>query len=52
MLIGSHTGPLLVMLFGVGLLARAKEIVNKRPITIITDGAPNFHDAFTKSSIL
>lgn len=30
------------------LFARAKEIAGKRPNTMITDGAPNFHDAFNK----
>jgi len=30
------------------LLQRGKELTNKRPNTFITDGAPNFHDAFTK----
>lgn len=30
------------------LLQKGKELVNKRPNTFITDGAPNFHDAFNK----
>jgi putative transposase len=30
------------------LLENAKELVGKRPNTFITDGAPNFHDAFKK----
>ncbi len=30
------------------LLRNAKEITHKRPDTFITDGAPNFHDAFNK----
>jgi putative transposase len=30
------------------LLRNAKELVNKRPNTFITDGAQNFHEAFTK----
>ena len=30
------------------LFRRAKEIAGKRPNTMITDGAPNFHDAFNK----
>jgi putative transposase len=30
------------------LFARAKEIAHKRPNTMITDGAPNFADAFKK----
>jgi transposase-like protein len=30
------------------LFAQAKEIAQKRPNTLITDGAPNFHDAFKK----
>ncbi|MFZ0510543.1 MAG: DDE-type integrase/transposase/recombinase [Candidatus Nitrosopolaris sp.] len=30
------------------LLQNAKEIAGKRPNTFITDGAPNFHEAFTK----
>jgi len=30
------------------LLQNAKEIAQKRPNTFITDGARNFHDAFTK----
>lgn len=30
------------------LFARAKEIAGKRPNTMITDGAPNFHEAFNK----
>ena len=30
------------------LLQKGKEITNKRPNTFITDGAPNFHDAFNK----
>ncbi|MGB6532350.1 MAG: DDE-type integrase/transposase/recombinase [Candidatus Nitrosopolaris sp.] len=30
------------------LLQNAKEITGKRPNTFITDGAPNFHDAFKK----
>jgi putative transposase len=30
------------------LFARAKEITGKRPVTLISDGAPNFHDAFKK----
>src|SRR6201982_3470766 len=30
------------------LSARAKEVTGKKPNTMITDGAPNFHDAFNK----
>jgi putative transposase len=30
------------------LFSRAKEIADKRPNTVITDGEPNFHDAFNK----
>jgi transposase-like protein len=30
------------------LLQNARELANKRPNTFITDGEPNFHDAFTK----
>jgi hypothetical protein len=30
------------------LFAHAKEIAGKRPNTMITDGAPNFHEAFIK----
>jgi putative transposase len=30
------------------LFAHAKEIRGKRPNTLISDGAPNFHDAFKK----
>jgi putative transposase len=30
------------------LFAHAKEITGKRPNTLISDGAPNFHDAFKK----
>jgi putative transposase len=30
------------------LFARAKEITGKRPNTLISDGAPNFHDAFKR----
>ena len=30
------------------LLRNAKEMTHKRPNTFITDGAPNFHEAFTK----
>jgi len=30
------------------LLENAKELAGKRPNTFITDGAPNFHDAFNK----
>lgn len=30
------------------LFAQAKEISQKRPNTVITDGAPNFADAFNK----
>src|SRR2546430_1056710 len=30
------------------LLQKGKELTNKRPNTFITDGAPNFHDAFNK----
>src|SRR5713101_7179776 len=30
------------------LLQKGKELSNKRPNTFITDGAPNFHDAFNK----
>ena len=30
------------------LLRNSKEIAGKRPNTFITDGAPNFHDAFNK----
>jgi transposase-like protein len=30
------------------LFAQAKEITQKRPNTLITDGSPNFHDAFKK----
>ena len=30
------------------LLENAKELARKRPNTFITDGAPNFHDAFNK----
>jgi putative transposase len=32
------------------LLRNAKELANKRPNTFITDGAPNFREAFTKES--
>lgn len=30
------------------LFRHAKEIAGERPNTVITDGAPNFHDAFNK----
>jgi len=30
------------------LLQKGKELADKRPNTFITDGAPNFHDAFNK----
>ena len=30
------------------LLCNGKRLANKRPNTFITDGAPNFHEAFTK----
>jgi transposase-like protein len=33
------------------LLRHAKEITGKRPNTLITDGAPNFRDAFMKESL-
>src|SRR5712692_8279832 len=32
------------------LLENAKELAGKRPNTFITDGAPNFHDAFNEVS--
>jgi transposase-like protein len=39
---GSHSKYLIT------LFAHAKEIAQKRPNTMITDGAPNFADAFKK----
>jgi putative transposase len=30
------------------LFSKGKEIADKKPLTLISDGAPNFHTAYTK----